>query len=86
MNNRSRLKRKNGLKRKITQNAIRRTAVPHALQRTHFALRAEKRAKRKRKRNPYRFIADEKLAGVDLSAASQPVSKSLEKVPKQAGR
>ena len=75
------VKRKNGLKRKITQNAIRRTAVPHALQRTHFALRAEKRAKRKRKRNPYRFIADEKLAGIDLSAASQPVSKSLEKLP-----
>ena len=50
MNNTSRLKRKKGLKRKITQNEIRRTAVPHALQRTHFALRAEKRAKRKRKR------------------------------------
>ena len=45
MNNISRLKRKKGLKRKITQNAIRRTAVPHALQRTHFALRAEKRGK-----------------------------------------
>ena len=90
MNNISRLKRKKGLKRKITQNEIRRTAVPHALQRTHFALRAEKRAKRKRKRkrkrNPDRFIADGKLAGLDLSAASQPVSKSLEKAPKQAGR
>ena len=43
-------------------------------------------AKRKRKRNPYRLIADEKLAVVDLSAASQPVRKSLEKAPKQADR
>ena len=79
MNNISRLKRKKGLKRKITQNEIRRTA--DALQRTHFALRAEKRAKRKRKRkrNPDRVIADEKLAGLDLSAASQPVSKSFKR-------
>ena len=59
----------------------------HTLYNAHI-LRWEpkKGAKRKRKRNPYRFIADEKLAVVDLSAASQPVRKSLEKAPKQADR
>ena len=41
----SKRKRKNGLKRKKTQTATKKTAEPHALQRTHFAFRVEKDVK-----------------------------------------